>query len=109
MRHCALRAVFLFLPAFCSAPTWATPVYLRPNSLFPSGHYERAWLEKRTREEEIKNWYHVQTASGSFGWIAEDHALTALKLSAAAFTAHEASLRREPRLESVTGRKIPLG
>ncbi len=85
------------------------PVYLRPESRYPSGFHARDWLEARTRDSRdsaMQRWFRVQHA-GQYGWIAEDHLLTALKISSIARTIREEPDRSAPALDALRTRRIP--
>lgn len=96
----------LFSTARASLPTvgdHGTPVYLQPESRYPSGFYKKDWLETRTQEAgqiRLQRWFRVK-AGQQFGWIAEDHALTALKLSSIARLIRNEPDRSAPLLDSL--------
>lgn len=104
MRHLAQRFRKFLLPftltAFVPAGAIAVPVYLAPDSLFPSGHYNRDWLKDRTKLRTDQRWYKVRAKSGVIGWVAEDHVLSKLLLSSYARTQSVVQLRLETRAES---------
>lgn len=86
------------------------PVYLKPESRFPSGQYSHAWLDARTKETQIQRWFRVWIQSSSkYGWIAEDHVLTRLKMSSVARLTRNEPDRSLPQLDSLRGRQIPKG
>lgn len=96
-----------------SAPSSAPgiPVYLRPESRYPSGFHARDWLEARTRDSRdaaMQRWFRVQHA-GQYGWVAEDHILTSLKLSSIARTVRSEPDRSAPSLDALRARRIPKG
>lgn len=91
------------------------PVYLRPDSRYPSGVHKRDWLESRTRPTtdgqslqipQLQRWFRVETG-GQYGWLAEDHLLTALKLSSIARTIRDEPDRSAPQLDALRKRRIP--
>lgn len=78
----------------------AVPVYLRVDSRFPSGNYTRQSLENRTRRLQFQRWLRVETSDKSFGWLPEEHLLTALKLSSQATLMEAVPVRREMLLDA---------
>lgn len=100
MRH--LLSI-LFTAISAAATAHATPVYLRPDSRFPSGHYTRKTLEDRNIGVQFQRWFRVETKDHSFGWIPEDHLLTSLKLSTSATTTDDTPFRIEPEFDALTG------
>lgn len=106
---------FLNLAAFNAHAAIATsqepgiPVYLRPESRYPSGFHARDWLEARTRDSRdaaMQRWFRVQHA-GQYGWVAEDHILTSLKLSSIARTIRNEPDRSAPSMDALRARRIP--
>ena len=72
-----VRFCFLAIAATAGSPTArATPVYLAPSSLYPSGHYAREFLVSRTAFERTQAWLRVRAPSGAIGWAPEDHLVT---------------------------------
>lgn len=88
-----------------------TQVYLKPESRFSSGQYARPWLEARTKEIQIQRWFRVWTKTADrrtvYGWIAEDHVLTQLRLSSIARLTRNEPDRSKPTLDSIRGHQIP--
>lgn len=85
------------------------PVYLKPDSRYPSGLHKRDWLESRTKnsgDSQMQRWFRVETG-GQYGWVAEDHVLTALKLSSIARTTRDEPDRSAPQLDALRKRRIP--
>lgn len=85
------------------------PVYLKPDSRYPSGVHKRDWLESRTKDSgdsQMQRWFRVETG-GQYGWVAEDHVLTALKLSSIARTVRDEPDRSAPQLDALRKRRIP--
>lgn len=85
------------------------PVYLRPESRYPSGYHARDWLESRTRDSRdaaMQRWFRIQHA-GQYGWVAEDHLLTSLKISSIARTIRDEPDRSAPSLDALRSRRIP--
>lgn len=76
MRHHGLLLLLIFAASTASA----VPVFLKPESRFPTGNQARSKLEQRTFKSRLQRWFRVKTKDKKVGWIAEDHALTALKL-----------------------------
>ncbi len=89
--------------ALASPIAAAVPVYLAPDSLFPSGHYNREWLKERTSARAQQRWYKTRAKSGTIGWVREEHVLSKLLLSAYARTQAVVDLRLEARAD---GRKV---
>lgn len=90
-----------------------TPVYLKPESRFASGQYARTWLEARTKDIQLQRWFRVWTTTSDrrtvYGWIAEDHVLTQLRLSSIARLTRNEPDRSEASLDSLRGGRIPKG
>lgn len=82
------------------------PVYLKTESRFPSGVHPRDWLEARTKETQVQRWFRVVT-EGSYGWVAEDHVLTAMKLSSIARTIRDEPDRSAPQMDALKKNRIP--
>lgn len=80
MRQSAVLSLLTFALFFGSARAHAVPVFLKPESRFATGNLPRAKLELRTKKIQIQRWFRVKTKDKAYGWLAEDHALTALKL-----------------------------
>lgn len=95
----------VFLSAIARADI---PVYLNLESRFPSGVHPRDWLEARTKETQIQRWFRV-VVDGSYGWLAEDHVLTEIKLSSIARMTHDEPDRSEPQMDSIRNRQIAKG
>jgi hypothetical protein len=85
----------------------STAVYLRVESQFPSGHYTRSLLVKRTKKVQIQRWFHVQTKDKGFGWIAEDQLLDALKLCSEARLIETTPFRSERDLDLMPKTELP--
>ncbi len=94
-----------FVPSRANADV---PVYLNLESRFPSGVHPRDWLEARTKETQVQRWFRV-VVNGSYGWLAEDHVLTAVKLSSIARMVHDEPDRSLPFMDSLRNRRIPKG
>lgn len=107
-----------FLPAvaFAVAFSWLAPtpahadipVYLKLESRFPSGVHPREWLEARSKENQVQRWFRV-TFNGRYGWLAEDHVLTAMKISSIARMVRDEPDRGAPSLDAIRGRRIAKG
>lgn len=82
------------------------PVYLKLESRFPSGVHPREWLETRTKETQMQRWFRVEHV-GTYGWLAEDHVLTLMKLSSIARTVREEPDRSAPTLDALRSFRIP--
>ncbi|MBN8541397.1 MAG: hypothetical protein J0L82_13475 [Deltaproteobacteria bacterium] len=119
LRHTAFVATFvlavLTASSFHAHAAVATsqepgiPVYLRPESRYPSGFHARDWLEARTRDSRdaaMQRWFRVQHA-GQYGWVAEDHLLTSLKMSSIARTVRNEPDRSAPSMDALRSRRIP--
>lgn len=104
MRHLALINGLLALLA-CPI-VHATPIYLRPDSLFPSGNHPRSWLENKTGEVQTQRWFRVATKDKAYGWLAEDHLITSLKLTDQAEIIRDTPARTERRLDAILGRPV---
>ncbi len=87
----------------------ATPVYLRPDSRFPSGHHPRGWLETRTKKVQIQRWFRLETKDKVFGWAPEDHLLTQLKLATEAELTEPVPVRRDGLLDAVDAEILNRG
>lgn len=85
-----------------------TPVYLGLGSRYPSGSHPRAWLETRTKEQQIQRWFRVKSGA-QFGWLPEDQVLTALKLSSIARANRDEPDRSQPSLDALRPRRIAKG
>jgi hypothetical protein len=83
----------------CAKSAHAMPLYLRLDSRFPSGNYQRSWLEAHMVQTQIQTWYQVQTRDHVTGWIAADHLLTALKLTDQAVINEDTPLHFKPEYE----------
>ncbi len=106
MRHPWLP--FMLIVAASSAH--AVPVFLKPESRFATGNQSRSKLESRTNTSKFQRWFRVKTKDKLFGWIAEDHALTALKLVEQATLSQAVPARTSAELESGAGRPtLPAG
>ncbi|MEK7356930.1 MAG: hypothetical protein AAB250_10800, partial [Bdellovibrionota bacterium] len=82
MRHLGFgNFLALVFPLSCALGAAATPIYLHPDSRFPSGHHLRSWLENKTRDVQMQRWFRVVTQDKAYGWLAEDHLITQLKLT----------------------------
>ncbi|MES2963508.1 MAG: hypothetical protein V4760_06430 [Bdellovibrionota bacterium] len=84
----------------------ATPIYLAPDSRFPSGHHPRSWLESKTRGVQTQRWFRVVTKDKAYGWLAEDHLITTLKLTDQAELVRDTPARTERRLDAILGRPV---
>lgn len=82
------------------------PVYLKSDSRFPSGLHPRGWLESQTTETQVQRWFRVVSGK-NFGWVAEDHVLSQLKLSSIARTIREEPDRSAPQMDSLRTTRIP--
>ncbi len=81
------------------------PVYLKPDSRFPSGFHPREWLESRSKESQVQRWFRI-TTDGTYGWLAEDHVLTTIKLSSIARMTRDEPDRSLPMLDALRNRRI---
>lgn len=84
------------------------PVYLRPESRYPSGFHTRDWLEARTRDSRdaaMQRWFRIQHG-GQYGWVAEDHILTSLKISSIARIIRDEPDRSAPSMDALRIRRI---
>lgn len=80
---------------------FATPVYLHPESRFPSEHFNREWLESRTEKVQFQRWFRVRTKDKVYGWVPEDHVVTALKLSTEALVLNDVPYRGQPERDAL--------
>jgi SH3-like domain-containing protein len=92
-----------------SSQVSAMPVFLRPESLFASGQYPQALLEKRTSDVQVQVRTRVRSRSGHWGWCAEEQLLTPLKLSKFALTKKEAQVRSSPQMDANIHETWPIG
>lgn len=92
----------LFLGLGITRVSNATPIYLGPESLFPSGSLQRTWLEANTKRVQFQRWFKVATSDGTVGWIAEDHTLTPLQLADIAIVRDASPGRTRPELDAFT-------
>lgn len=106
-RHLA-RALAMTCLVFPCVSIAGTPVYLRLESRFPSGTHPRTWLESRTKENQVQRWFRVKSGE-TYGWLAEDHVITQLKLSSIARANREEPDRSAPSLDALRGRRITKG
>lgn len=97
MRHSLIMAAILMF----SLQAGATPVYLKVDSRFPSGHHNRQVLINRTKKVQFQRWLRVETKDKIHGWISEDHCVTPLKLAAEAVIAEPMPTRFEPLMDSL--------
>lgn len=104
-------AAALFSACLGPAAEAATPVYLKPESRFASGQYARPWLEARTKDVQLQRWFRVWTKTNDhrtvYGWIAEDHVLTQLRLSSIARLTRNEPDRSNASIDSLRGGRIP--
>lgn len=77
---CLFVYLFTALCGLLPQSAQGIPVYLRPDSLFPSGQFPLELLEKRTTSIHLQPWYRIKTPQGSFGWVPADHVLLATQL-----------------------------
>ena len=84
----------------------AVPVFLKPASRFATGNQARSKLETKTRRVQIQRWFRVQTKDKVYGWVAEDHALTALKLVEEARLNSDVPARSAAELDSFGGQRL---
>ena len=102
MRHFYLL-LSIFTVVATAAFAEATPVYLRLDSRFTSGHYPRKVLEGRTREIQFQQWLRVETSDKAYGWFPEDHLVTPLKLAQQALVTEDTPSRLSANLEALGG------
>lgn len=84
------------------------PVFLKLDSRFPSGVHPRDWLEARTKETQVQRWFRV-TVGDAYGWVPEDHVLTAIKLSSIARMVRDEPDRSAPQMDALRTRRIAKG
>ncbi len=109
MRHPPVIPTFLAvfgLLIMSWSGAFAVPVFLKPDCRFATGNQARAKLENRTHKVQFQRWFRVQTKDKAYGWIAEDHALTALKLVDQAKLIEDTPSRTSPDLDATFGRPI---
>ncbi len=99
---CALFGWAILGPSVCSA----VPVFLKPASRFATGNQARSKLESKTRRVQIQRWFRVQTKDKVYGWLAEDHALTALKLVEEARLNSDVPARSSAEIDSFGGQRV---
>jgi hypothetical protein len=119
MRH--LLSQILLIAAFATSawPCWAIPVYLHPGSRFPSGHHTRKELENRTHKVQFQQWVRIQTddlasfgdhgAGKIYGWLPEEHLVTAIRLATEADVSEATPLRYEMQMEAIESTILPKG
>ena len=106
MRHPPVFSLLIAAAFVGSSMAEAVPVFLKPNCRFATGNQARAKLEAQTRKSLVQRWFRVKTKDKQIGWIAEDHALTALKLVEQATLTESVPARTSPDLESAIGRGL---
>ena len=89
---------------FGASVAYATPVYLKPESRFPSGHHPRRYLESKTRGVQFQDWLRVETKDQSYGWLPEDHLLTPLKLAQEATLLEDTPSRNQMDMDALDSR-----
>ncbi len=95
-----------------SQGSFATPVYLRLDSQFPSGNLSRNWLEAHTKRVQFQRWMRVETESNNekakpthqYGWLPEDHLVTGLNLASEAILKDDVPARNANEMDAVTAR-----
>ncbi len=106
-----MRHFLLILPALIatlgSSPTEATPVYLKLESRFPSGHHPRRWLETRTKDVQFQQWFRVKTKDSAYGWLPEDHLITSLHLASQAELTEDTPTRTEMDMDALGPEILP--
>jgi hypothetical protein len=104
MRHQGLLLLLIFVASTAvltaPSPAGAVPVFLKPESRFATGNQARSKLEQRTLKSRLQRWFRVKTKDKKVGWIAEDHALTALKLVEQATLLESVPARVSPDIRS---------
>ena len=100
--------ISIFASLFSSTAQADVPVYLKLDSRFPSGVHPREWLELRTKETQVQRWFRVVT-NGTYGWLAEDHVLTSVKLSSIARMTRDEPDRSQPLMDSLRDHRIAKG
>jgi SH3-like domain-containing protein len=106
MRQSSVLSLLLALATLLGQSTQAVPVFLKPESRFATGNQSRAKLESRTRKVQFQRWFRVKTKDKVFGWVAEDHALTALKLVDQATLTESVPARTSTEVEATFGRPL---
>lgn len=106
MRQTALLSALILCLQFGPSLASAVPVFLKPESRFATGNQTRSKLESRTKKIQLQRWFRVKTKDKSYGWLAEDHALTALKLVEQATLNEAVPARTAPDLDSAFGRPV---
>jgi len=91
----------LFLISLFAESAWSVPIYLSPESVYPSGNYSREWLSEKTLSRHSQRWFRVRSQKGQTGWVPEDHVLTSLRLSTHARTNGIVDLLRGQELNSM--------
>jgi hypothetical protein len=97
-----MRQLAVIFIAVCgmSSACLAVPVYLAPDRIFPSGHYNRDWLKEHTFSQTTFAWRQVRTRTGKTGWVPQESLLTRTDLmnGALAYTKVRTGLREQKRL-----------
>jgi SH3-like domain-containing protein len=106
MRQTILFGLLILSFQFAQFAAQAVPVYLKPESRFATGNQARSKLESRTKKSQIQRWFRVKTKDRSYGWLAEDHALTALKLVEQATVNDDVPARSVPDMSLVFVRPV---
>lgn len=71
----------LALPHKTASPSQGIPVYLKPTSPVPTGHYALEFLNKHKILSTKSTWVNVKTQSGVSGWLPKAQLLTPLHFS----------------------------
>ncbi len=108
MRQTPIFLTLLLSLLFGQSPARAVPVFLRPESRFATGNQTRSKLESKTKKIQLQRWFRVKTKDKAYGWLAEDHALTALKLVEQATLNEDVPARTSNDLDSAFGRPVIL-
>lgn len=87
----------------------ATPVFLKIESRFPSGNYQRGLLENKTRKVQFQRWFRTKTSDGVYGWMMESDLVTALRLVGEGVLKEPVPLRDDPEIDAMKAETFPKG
>ena len=127
MRHFLSQISLPLILLVLVKPAMAVPVYLNPGSRFPSGHHTRQQLENRTRKVQFQQWVRIETpdlvkndstvgatsdgksSAKIYGWLPEDHLVTAIRLASEADVVEKTPFRYEPQMEAIETNMLTKG
>ena len=89
------------IPHRSSAPSnVGIPVYLKPTSPVPTGHYSLETLNRQKITSQKSVWVHVKTTEGLIGWTPKEALLTPLHFSSKATLLAQSPLYPEKELQN---------